>query len=71
MPLVSVLLPVYNDSKTIAQSIRSILGQTLHDFELIIVDDGSADNTPQIVGSFDDPRIHLIANERNLGWPPR
>jgi len=70
MPLVSVLLPVYNDSKTIAQSIRSILGQTFRDFELIIVDDGSSDNTPQIVGSFEDPRIHLIANKHNLGLAP-
>jgi glycosyltransferase involved in cell wall biosynthesis len=70
MPLVSVLLPVYNDSKTVVQSIRSILGQTFRDFELVIVDDGSTDNTPQIVGSFEDPRIHLIANERNLGLAP-
>ena len=70
MPLVSVLLPVYNDSKTVVQSVRSILGQTFRDFELVIVDDGSTDNTLQIIRSFEDPRIHLIANERNRGLAP-
>lgn len=69
-PLVSVLLPVYNDSKTVADSIRSILEQSLPDFELLAIDDGSADNTREVVGSFKDGRIRLIANERNLGLAP-
>lgn len=70
MPVISVLLPIYNDSKTVAQSVRSILDQTFRDFELVVVDDGSSDNTPQIVDSFDDPRIRLIANGSNLGLAP-
>src|ERR1700751_2679871 len=70
MPLASVLLPVYNDSKTVVQSIRSILGQTFRDFELVIVDDGSSDNTRRIVDSCEEPRIHLSANERKGGLGP-
>jgi hypothetical protein len=70
MPLVSVLLPVYNDSKTVAQSLRSILAQTFRDFELIVVDDGSEDDTLKIVGSFEDPRLRLISNGINLGLAP-
>lgn len=54
---ISILMPAYNCGRYIAQSIKSILNQTFKEFELIIIDDGSADNTEEIVMSFKDPRI--------------
>jgi len=66
LPLISVILPVYNGEKYLAESIESILNQTILDFELIIVNDGSADNTENIILSYDDERIIYIKNERNL-----
>ena len=66
-PLVSVCVPAYNNSRTIDAVIRSVLGQTLGDFELVVVDDRSSDGTAAIVRSHSDPRIRLVENERNLG----
>lgn len=54
---ISVLMPAYNCGKYISQAIRSILNQTFKDFEFIIIDDGSTDNTEEIVNSFKDSRI--------------
>jgi GT2 family glycosyltransferase len=59
MPRVTVLMPAYNAGKYIADAIRSVLDQSFADFELLIVDDGSTDNTVDIVNSFTDPRIRL------------
>lgn len=66
-PLVSVILPTYNRGYILPKAISSILNQTLGDFELIIVDDGSQDNTPQVVGEFKDARVKYIRLERNKG----
>ena len=66
MPEVSVILPVYNGEKYIAESVESILNQTYKDFEFIIVNDASTDNTLSILKSFDDPRIRIVNNEVNL-----
>ena len=52
MVKISVILPVYNGSKYIKKSIESVLNQTFHDFELIIVNDGSCDNTSDIITFF-------------------
>ena len=52
MPAISVLMPAYNSANYIAQSISSILNQTFEDFELIITNDGSIDNTHDIIQSF-------------------
>lgn len=57
---VTVLMPAYNAGKYIAEAIESVLQQTFTDFNLLIVNDGSADNTPEIIRSFSDKRIHLI-----------
>lgn len=57
LPRITVLLPVYNGGKYIRTAINSILAQTHKDFELLIVDDGSTDNTKNIVGEFSDQRI--------------
>ncbi len=65
--LVSVVLPVYNGQRYIRDSIRSVLAQTYQNLELIVVDDGSTDQTPQIVESFaGDPRVRIIhqANQK-------
>ncbi|MCB9217969.1 MAG: glycosyltransferase [Ignavibacteriales bacterium] len=61
--MISVLLPVYNGEKYIRQSIQSILNQTYKDFEFLIIDDGSTDNTENVVKSFDDSRIKYIKKE--------
>lgn len=68
-PIVSVVMSAYNEEKTIAKTIQSILGQTISDFEILVIDDGSTDKTRSIVESFDDPRIRLISNEENIGLP--
>ena len=60
MPEVSVVLPVYNGAKTISRAARSILDQTSREIELVVVDDGSTDETVAIVRSLHDPRLRLI-----------
>ena len=59
-------MPAYNAERYIAKSIQSILNQSFCDFELIIINDGSTDDTENIILSFDDPRIVYVKNERNL-----
>ena len=66
-PPVSVLMPVYNGEKHIAAAIESILGQTFSDFKLLVVDDCSTDSSMDIVRSFDDARIEILKNDKNLG----
>jgi glycosyltransferase involved in cell wall biosynthesis len=66
-PVVSVLMSVYNGEKYIATAIDSILGQTFSDFELIIIDDGSTDDTVNIINSYSDDRIVIVHNEANIG----
>ena len=66
MVKVSVILTAFNEEKYIAKAIESILAQTLTDFELIIVNDGSTDNTLNIIKGFGDERIILI-NQENSG----
>ncbi len=65
-PKVTVLMPAYNAGKYIGEAIRSVLEQSFKDFELLIVNDGSTDNTEKIVRAFKDPRIVLI-NQDNKG----
>ena len=66
-PLVSIILPTFNGSRYIRESIQSCLDQTHAHLELIIMDDGSRDNTVQIIRSFQDPRLKLISLEKNQG----
>lgn len=65
--LVSIIMPSYNTEKYIADSICSVLAQSYTNWELIIVDDCSTDNTDSIVTSFHDERIRYIKNEKNSG----
>jgi len=64
---VSIILPVYNAAAYVAGAINSVLRQSFSDFELIIINDGSADNSLEIIKSFEDERIIVINNEVNLG----
>ncbi len=66
---VSIVLPTYNGSRYLRQSIDSCLKQTHKNIELIIVDDGSTDNTPKIIQSYKDARIKYIKHEKNRGTP--
>ena len=60
--MISVILPTYNRAKEIPKSIESILNQTYQNFELIIIDDGSTDNTQEVVARYQDKRIRYIKN---------
>jgi glycosyltransferase involved in cell wall biosynthesis len=66
-PLVSVIMPVYNNYAYLRESIQSILNQTFEDFEFIILDDCSTEPIREVIGAFADPRIVLVRNERNIG----
>lgn len=65
--LVSVVMPSYNTAGYIGAAIQSVLNQTYADWELIIVDDCSTDNTDEIVATFKDDRIQYLKNEKNSG----
>ena len=66
-PLVTVLMSVYNGEKYLERAIKSILNQTFKDFEFLIINDGSTDNSVKIIQSFNDLRLRLIHNESNIG----
>lgn len=67
MVQISVVIPVYNRARFIGAAIDSILAQTVHDLELILVDDGSTDGSQQIIQAYTDPRLRLIQNPYNQG----
>lgn len=66
-PTVSVVLPTYNRAGSIPMSVKSVLLQTFQDFEVIIVDDGSTDNTEEVVHTINDSRVKYIKCDRNYG----
>lgn len=68
---VTVLMAVHNGAGTVSAAVQSILAQTYSNWELLIVDDGSSDDTPLILQSFaeQDERIHVISNSTNRGLP--
>lgn len=70
-PLVSIATPAYNASRFIAEAIKSVQAQTFGDWELIVVNDGSIDNTAEIVQSFNDARIRLISQANQGRGPAR
>lgn len=65
--LVSVIMPVYNKAENIHEAVQSILDQTYQNFELVVVDDGSTDDSVKVVKEFNDSRIRLIELEKNYG----
>jgi len=66
-PKISILLPVYNGEKYIKEAIESVWNQTFRDFELIVIDDGSNDKTPEILDGFRDSRLVRLKHENNRG----
>ncbi|MBD2435780.1 glycosyltransferase family 2 protein [Nostoc sp. FACHB-110] len=66
-PEVSVIIPAYNTEAYLAKAIESALGQTLENIEVIVVDDASTDKTLEVAKSFNDKRLKVLANEKNLG----
>ena len=66
-PTVSVVIPTYNRAPLIGRSIKSVLNQTYQDFEIIIVDDASTDDTKEVVTAFNDERIRYIRHDKNKG----
>jgi glycosyltransferase involved in cell wall biosynthesis len=68
-PKISVIMPTYNRARYIAEAIRSVQSQTLQEWELIVIDDGSTDDTESIIRDFmeKDGRISYFKNEKNLG----
>ncbi len=70
-PLVSVILPSFNHAPFVAEAVGSVLGQSLRELELIVMDDASTDATPDIVASMQDPRLRLLRLEANRAVHPR
>jgi len=66
-PAISVVMPTYNGERFLRPAIDSILNQTFPNFELIVIDDGSTDNTPRILTEFNDDRLIILTNDRNQG----
>ncbi len=66
-PAVSVCIPAYRGASHIGEAIESVLAQTFADFELVVIDDASPDDTAQVVGRYQDARIRFLRNERNAG----
>jgi glycosyltransferase involved in cell wall biosynthesis len=62
-PVVSVIIPTYNRAHYLTQAIQSVLDQSYQDFEIIVVDDGSTDNTREVMDSFKDPRLKYFYQE--------
>jgi hypothetical protein len=70
-PVITIGMPVFNCAKTVALAVSSILNQTFTDWELLVIDDGSRDNTSEIAASFGDPRIIVTRSYENKRLPTR
>ncbi len=68
-PLVSVIIPVYNAQKYICEALKSIINQTYSNLEVIIIDDGSTDNSLEIITKYqlEDSRVKILKNNKNMG----
>lgn len=68
-PMISIVMPAYNAGKFITEAINSVVNQTYKNWELIVIDDGSSDNTVETIKflAAEDERIHFYANEKNIG----
>ena len=67
MPEVTIAIPTYNRASLLKEAIQSVLNQTYKDFELLICDNASTDNTNKVVSTFSDPRIKYHKNKNNIG----
>lgn len=66
-PKVTVLMPVYNAAQYLSAALASVWSQTFKNFELLVIDDASSDDSPAILAAVSDPRLRVIRNEKNLG----
>jgi hypothetical protein len=66
-PLVSVLISTFNRSRLLRRAVGSVLMQSFRDFEIVVIDDCSSDDTADVIAAIDDPRIRYIRNETNIG----
>lgn len=66
-PTVTVLIPAYNAARYIAEAVHSVLQQTFADLELLVIDDGSTDDTPAIMAGITDPRVRYVRHVQNRG----
>ena len=66
-PLATVVIPAYNQAKFLAQTIQSVLNQTYPNYELIVVNDASTDNSANVILEFNDNRIHSLEHKVNKG----
>ena len=67
VPAVSVLMATHNNAAYLREAVDDILSQTFQDFEFVLIDDGSTDDTQRILGSYRDPRLVLLRNEQRHG----
>jgi len=67
IPLVSLIVPIHNGAALLGDTLHSIFGQTLQEFELILVDDASTDDLPSVLANFSDARLRLLHLEKNVG----
>ncbi len=68
-PKVTVFIPIYNREAYVGAAIDSVLAQSFRDFELLLIDDGSTDRSVEVLRSYNDPRVRVVCNGRNLGQP--
>lgn len=66
-PFVSIVIPTYNRARFLGRLVRSVLNQTYKNFEVIVADDASTDDTAEIIKTFKDDRIRYIRHESNAG----
>jgi glycosyltransferase involved in cell wall biosynthesis len=66
-PLISICVPVYNGSAFLRDAIESVLRQTYHDLDIVVLDNASTDHTPDIIRSFKDSRIRSVRHDSNIG----
>ena len=67
IPFITVLMPVYNGTKFLGEAIESIVNQSFNEFEFLIINDGSTDQSNELIKSYDDKRIRLFVNKNNIG----
>ena len=67
VPSISVVIPAYNCAHTLKRAVQSVFDQTYSDYEIIIIDDGSTDDTLKIIGQFHDSRLRFVRHKKSLG----
>ncbi len=68
-PRVTVFVPVWNRAHVLRETLESVLAQTFQDFELLVIDDGSSDDSAEVARALRDPRLRVVVHERNQGIP--